>query len=85
MQRGGQVCACLSETKDSTSFLSLQCASKKQNIHEKVREYLPFSLEITLTSFHMSRMNLNSFKSAQVIDFSVQVFLTVKLGYQFLF
>lgn len=80
MQRGVQVCACLSETKDSTSFPRLQSATKKQNIHEKVREWLPISLEITLTSFCMSRTNLNSFKSAQVLDYSVQVFFHSQAG-----
>jgi hypothetical protein len=30
-------------------------------------------------------MNLNSFKSAQVLDYSVQMFPTVRLGHQFLF
>lgn len=44
-----------------------------------------FLLEIILTSFLMSKINLKSFKSAQMLDCSVLLFSTVQLRQQFLF
>lgn len=57
----------------TTAPVSQACSVPQRN-KEKKRECLSFSLEITLTSFHMSRMNLNSFKSAQVLKYSGQMF-----------
>lgn len=71
---GGRLCSPFNDG-DSARFLSLQCAGwdREYTPKDKGEPALFSSPEITLTSLCMSRMNLNSFKSAQTLDCSMQL------------
>lgn len=73
--RWGKTSACLSKMQDTTSFLNLRCAWLESGSTQKDKgeSALFSSHEIILTSLYMSRMNLNSFKSAQTLDCSMQL------------